>query len=101
MKLLKIEENCGHFRKENGTYSSIDKIDKEDLLRLVNWTLHEDAVMFDEYDDKKLKNHAHQIIYKNVVQKLDALRKRRQEFIDESARLFLDEYEKYGTVSAK
>ena len=31
MKLLKIEDNFGHYRKEAGDYSPIDKISKEDL----------------------------------------------------------------------
>jgi hypothetical protein len=95
MKLLEISESCGHFRNEKGKFSPIDKVGKDDLLRLVNWTLHENAVSFDEYDEKTIKNQAHQIIYKSIAQKLGALRKRRQEFVDESARLFLDEYEKY------
>jgi hypothetical protein len=49
----------------------------------------------DSYDDQAIKNQAHQVIYKSIFQKLTDLRKRRQEFIDESARLFLDEYERY------
>jgi hypothetical protein len=36
-----------------------------------------------------------------IAQKLGALRKRRQEFIDESARLFLTEYEKYRKDTSK
>jgi hypothetical protein len=95
MKLLKIDESCGHYRNEEGGYSPIDKIGKEDLLRLVHWTLHEKLVSFDTYDEKTIKNQAHQIIYKSIIQKLSDLKNRRQEFLDESARLFLQEYEKY------
>jgi len=94
MKLLRISDNGGQYRTEKG-YSPIDKITKEDLLRLVHWTLNEDAATFDEYDEKTIKNQAHQIIYKSIFQKLSDLKKRRHEFIDESARLFLAEYEKY------
>jgi hypothetical protein len=71
------------------------------LLRLVNWTLHENAISFDEYDEKTIKNQAHQLIYKSIAQKLGALRKRRKEFVDESARLFLAEYEKYRSDTSK
>lgn len=95
MKLLKIENNCGHFRAESGDYEPIDKIAKDDLLRLVNLTLGEDEVEFDEYDENLVKNHAHQVIYKSVVRKLNSLRERRQEFTDEAARLFLEDYERY------
>jgi hypothetical protein len=101
MKLLEISENGGHYRNEKGKYNPIDKIDKESLLRLVNWTLHENAASFDEYDEKMIKNQAHQLIYKSIAQKLGALRKRRTEFIDESARLFLAEYEKYRSDTSK
>lgn len=99
MKLLKIDDNCGHYRNENGDYSQIDKIGKEELLVLMNWTLNEDAVEFDAYDENVIKNQAHQIIYKSVLRKLQTLRDRRQEFLDESARLFLEDYEKYREVS--
>lgn len=95
MKLLKIENSCGHFRAEGGNYEPIDKISKEDLLRLVNFTLGEDDVEFDEYEENLVKNHAHQVIYKSVVRKLKSLRERRQEFTDEAARLYLEDYERY------
>lgn len=99
MKPLKIDNNCGHYRKEAGDYSPIDKISKEELLVLVNWTLNEDVVEFDEYDENAIKNHAHQIIYKSIARKLQSLRERRQEFIDESARLYLEDYERYREAS--
>ena len=95
MKLLKIENNCGHFLAESGDYKPIDKISKDDLLKLVNFTLGEDEVEFDEYDENHVKNHAHQVIYKSVIRKLNSLRERRQEFTDEAARLYLEDYERY------
>jgi len=95
MKLLRVSENMGQFLAANGDYISIDKIDKDGLLRLVDRTLHEEAIELDAYDDQTIKNQAHQVIYKSIYQKLVDLQKRRQEFIDESARLFLDEYERY------
>jgi len=97
MKLLKIENSGGHFCLESGDYNPIDKISKDDLLRLVNATLSEESVEFDAYDENLIKNHAHQVIYKSIVRKLQSLRERRQEFVDESARLFLEDYEKYRT----
>jgi len=100
MKLLKIENNSGTYRKESGEHCPIDKITKEELLVLVNWTLNEDEVEIDEYDEDAIKNHAHQIIYKSIARKLHSLRQRRQEFIDESARLYLEDYEKYREATA-
>lgn len=94
MKLLKIEDNKGFFLRTEDKYLPLDELSKDDLLRLVSQTL-ENEVEFDLYDDDKLKNQAHQIIYKNVYEKLSALHARREEFFDESERLFLADYEKY------
>lgn len=95
MKLLKVEKNCGYYRDDQEKYRPIDKIGKEDLLRLAGWALHEEDIEFDDYDEEAIKNQAHRIIYKSILQKLQELRDRREEFIDESARLFLEDYEKY------
>lgn len=94
MKLLKIEGDLGYYRDGQGEFAPVDKITKEDILRLVNLTLGEE-VEFDEYKDEDLKNHAHQIVYKSIFEKLRELKERRQEFIDESERLYLLEYERY------
>jgi hypothetical protein len=100
MKLLSIDNNLGSYLGESGQYNPIDKISKEDLMRLVNLTLQED-VGFDEYDENAIKNQAHQIVYKSVFEKLRSLRDRKQEFIDESERLYLKEYEKYRDDSSQ
>ncbi len=100
MKLLKIENGCGHFRLESGDYSPVDKISKDDLLRLTNITLSEEVVEFDAYDESMIQNHAHQVIYKSVVRMLQSLQERKQEFVDESARLYLEDYEKYRAAPA-
>ena len=96
MKALKIEDNKGHFLTEGGTYETVDKVDKVILLRLVNAAL-EDDFEIDEYNEENLRNQAHQIIYKSISEKLNDLHNRRNQFRDESERLFLDEYEKYKT----
>ena len=100
MKLLKIEDNLGHYLGDTSQYNPVDKITKEDLLRLVNLTLQAD-VEFDAYDEDGIKNQAHQIVYKSILEKLRGLRDRKQEFIDESERLFLKEYEKYRDDSSQ
>ena len=94
MKALKIENSKGHFLTKDGAYETVDKIDKVILLRLVNAAL-EDGFKIDEYNEETLRNQAHQIIYKNISEKLNDLHNRRKQFRDESERLFLDEYEKY------
>jgi hypothetical protein len=94
MKLLKIENSLGTYLDDKGAFSPIDRITKEDLLRLVNLTLSE-TVEFDVYDEQALRNQAHQILYRSIFEKLKSLSERKQEFTDESARLYLQEYERY------
>jgi hypothetical protein len=95
MKLLKIADNKGYYFVTQDKFSTVDEITKDDILRLVSLTLGEEEVEFDEYSDDNLKNHAHQIIYKSIFEKLQDLRKRKDEFIDKSERLYLTQYEKY------
>ncbi|MCA9044991.1 MAG: hypothetical protein KDA69_11760 [Planctomycetaceae bacterium] len=95
MILLKIENSQGYFLNKDGHYDAVDKITKEDLLHLVETTLQDPDVSFDEYNVESLKNQAHQIIYKSLFAKLRSLSERREEFQDESDRLFLQDYEKY------
>ncbi len=94
MKLLKIDNNQGQFLDVAGEFRPIDRITKKDLLRLVDLTLKEE-VEFDEYDEETIKHQAHQIVYKSLHAKLRELRDRMQEFIDESERVYLAEYERY------
>lgn len=95
MKLLEIRDSLGYYLDDKDGFATVDKLTKEDLLRLVNLTLEENDVEFDEYDGEVLKNQAHRIIYRSIFEKLQGLRDRREEFKDESERLYLSEYERY------
>ena len=99
MKQLKIENNLGYFLAKSGEYKSIDNINKEDLLYLVDLALGSDAVELDVYDAGLLQNQAHQVIYKSICTKLQDLVGRQHEFADEHARLFLAESQKYEASS--
>jgi hypothetical protein len=94
MKLLKIENNQGFFYVNDNGYLPMDKLTKDALLKLVDITL-ESEIEIDEYDEKNIQHQAHQVIYKSVSNKLLDLNSRKQEFTDQSERLFLAEYEKY------
>ena len=98
MKLLKIENCQGYYLVKDQEYAPVDKITKDDLLKLADFALEVEAT-YDVYDEEKLKNQAHQIVYKSLFAKLRALSKGREEFIDESKRIFLTEYEKYAAAS--
>jgi len=99
MKLLKVDNSLGYYWVEDNKYEKIDKINRNDLLRLVEHTLV-DEVEFDEYNADTIKNKAHQIIYKNLYDKLVELESRKSEFKDESNRLFHREYERYKGESS-
>ena len=94
MKVLKIENNQGYFLTKEGTYETVDKIDKTVLLNLVNRSIEDDFEM-EGYNEEILQNQAHQIIYRSIGEKLSDLHMKRNEFKDESERLFLEAYEKY------
>ncbi len=94
MKILKIEDNNGHFSVEGEQFVSIDKLDKDNLLKLVEITLSEEIEM-DDYDSATLKNEAHRIIYRSVHKKLHELSARKDEFFDKSEREFYEIYENY------
>lgn len=101
MKYLYIENGQGFFsvsglEKDKQT---IDKIQKEDLLRLLNLIVDESAengFEMDSYDEESLKNPAHKIIYKNIYDKFDVLIKKRVQFKDETCNLYKSAIEKYS-----
>lgn len=99
MKVLRIKDNSGEFIDAKGQYVPIDRIGKDGLLFLVNLTLEKDTVEFDEYKEELIKNLAHRIIYKSIFEKLKGLEGRRQEYKDESKRLYLKEFQKYRNAS--
>ena len=72
MKYLKINENKGYYLKaseaETDNWIEIDKINKDDLMDLLNKAVDSDFEM-DEYKEENLDNKSHQIIYKNIYEK--------------------------------
>lgn len=99
MKLLKIEGGNGFFRAEDGSYLEVDKINKEHLLAIINATLTGE-VELDVFSEDALQNQAQRIVYKNIAEKLQNLASRRQEYKDESEKLFQKEYDKYSQATA-
>lgn len=98
MQALKIDNNQGYFLKDDDTYEPVDKLDKTALLHLVNLSL-EDDFSIEDYDEAKIRNQAHAIIYKSVSEKLLDLFEKRQQFKDECEGLYREEHEKYSTES--
>lgn len=100
MKLLKADSNQGVFLADDGGYRAIDEITKEDLLRLVKHVLNDD-VEFDEFDEETIKNQAHQVVYKSIYRNLQSLKDRKQDFVDESERLYLEDYKRYASDASQ
>lgn len=94
MKLLIIDNNLGLFLNKDGKYSTIDTITKDDLLRIME-NVFDGSGELDPYSEEEIKNQAHQVVYKSIYSNLKALEERRQEFIDESERIYLEDYKKY------
>lgn len=98
MKFLIIEHGQAQYTIDPNVPAStkIDQISKDDLLKLLELCLTEDSFEMDPYDDSKLQNKAHQIIYKNLYQKLDDVMKQRVRFSDEKTVLYRAAITKYS-----
>lgn len=95
MKYLKIEKNKGFYCIAENKYKEIDKINKEDLLILVDKAI-EDKFEMDEFDQSKIENKAHQIIYKSVHDKFKELLGNKTKFKDASEQLYKEAISKYS-----
>lgn len=95
MKYLKVE-NCQALYSLNGTeWKTIEKIDKDDLIALLNLAVEGEFFM-DDYVDGVIKNPAHNIIYSDLFRKFNELLKKKNRFKDESESLYKDAWMKYS-----
>lgn len=98
MKYLVIENGQAKYTIDPTVPASIklDQISKDDLLKLLDICMTEEDFEMDPYDETSLQNKAHQIIYKNIYQKLEDLRKHRVRFSDEKTVLYRAAINKYS-----
>jgi hypothetical protein len=94
MKYLKIEDQKGLFWDGN-EYQPIDKINKKDLLNLLNRSEGDDFEM-DPYNEQLLPNKAHQIIYENLHNKLEQFLADKGQFKREVNNLYKEAIGKYS-----
>lgn len=97
MKYLKIENNQAFFIKgkaQTEDWTEIDKIEKEDLINLLDFATEEDFEM-DDYSEDILANKAHQIIYKAIYEKLNAFLTNKDRFKDQTEAIYKEALEKY------
>lgn len=96
MTYLKIQNNKGFYRIQDGNdnWIEIDKINKNDLLKLLQLAKLEDFEMQD-YENDLLQNPAHNIIYKNIHNKFSEVLNNNVRFQDSSSRMYKAALEKY------
>lgn len=96
MKCLIIENAKGYFLNSDGNYEELDRITKEDLLRLLNIATGDEEFEMSAYDETSLKNEAHKIIYRSLYQKFKEIIDNKNRFLDESASIYREALEKYS-----
>lgn len=97
MKYLKIEDNKAFFIKDKAqpeNWTEIDKIEKDDLLKLLDYATEDDFEM-DIYEETILGHKAHQIIYKSLHEKLNIFLGNKVRFKDQTENIYKEELEKY------
>lgn len=96
MKILKIENDNGYFKTcDSGDWKTIDEIDKDGLMKLLDCFLGSDVEM-DDIDENSLSNQAQHIIYRSISEKLSNLKENKSKFKDESDRTYLAAIQKYS-----
>ena len=91
MKYLYINNGKGFYSTTGleKDKQDISNISKDDILIILNKCLEEDKEFsMDEYNEDTFHNAAHKIIYRNIFQKLDELRKKQDRFIDDKSNLY-------------
>ena len=98
MKYLIIDKGKGYFINSRDTKEEIDKITKEDILRLLDIATDKDQEfeMDEPPEDSNSFNQAHIIIYSHLYKKFNEILQDRDRFLDESTAIYKDALAKYG-----
>lgn len=94
MKHLRIKEGKGQCSIDGVIWTDLDKIGKDDVLKLVDLALS-DGFSMDPYQRELIPNPAHEIIYRNLHTKLEELVVKKERFRDESQQLYREAIQKY------
>lgn len=94
MNYLIIENNLGKFLKD-GNYLTVDKMTRDDLWHIANAVMNDEKFEMEQYDESRIGNKAHQIIYKNVYELLVSLQNSKEQFQSECEAMYKDAYNKY------
>ena len=94
MKYLEIRDNKGYYLKDE-VMVEIDKINKDDLLLLLDHAREDDFEM-DDYVETDIQNKAHQIIYQNIHTKLGEFLTDKERFDREVDSMYSEAVGEYG-----
>ena len=96
MKCLKIDRGKGLFLDSQNGYSEIDRITKEDILRLLDIvTERNEEFEMDNPEVDAVLNEAHRIIYVEMYKRFKELIANKDSFFDECERVYKEAIEKY------
>ena len=97
MKLLRIVKGKGEYSINGTDYKIIDELTKEDIFAIIEMVITNDDVEFDNITEAvKVENIAQNIVYSNLLNKLQELKSRRQSIIDDSKADFSEAFKKYS-----
>lgn len=101
MKLLMIKNSRGFFfnpihpyKTENDGYVDIEKINKDDLLDIVNYSIDND-IEIDHFTIGSISNPVQETVYKELDNKLSQLVKNKSDLSKEIESMFLEAENKY------
>lgn len=94
MKYLEIKDSKGYYWDDKEMVE-IDQINKDDLLKLINHA-EKDEFEMDAYDENKLHNKAHQIIYQSIHTKLADFLTDKEQFKTDVEAMYAKAVGEYG-----
>lgn len=98
MEYTKIRDNKVYFCLEEDEWKEITEIEKDDILELLKKFKLNEKFDIAEYDDAKIKNQAHNIIYKSIYEKFQELKINSDEIKDNHNNRYREILSKYKTV---
>lgn len=97
MMLLKIENNKGKFSTDGINFIEVEKISKDDILKMLEKVLSENEIIIEESnnDDKKINSPAQKIIYDNIYEKINEIIDEKEEINSFEDDEYYDAIKKY------
>lgn len=95
MKYLKIENGKGFYLDSENEFQTIDLIQKEDMLNLLDAVTDKEIEFEMDENSDEILNEAHKIIYNELYKRLNELKEDKDRFLEESESLYKDALQKY------